>query len=188
MWWTFFGIAHKSSELGPPLPAGVCAPPPLVLGGGHSRLRERGGGGGKSQFGRWDTDCGTPGKYVPGGFIGHVRKRPYLICGSVAWVHSLMGCLFSKQFINHQGKRLIDIRLLIHPLPLPLSSQQLVSLSQSSCVSILLTGEGGKKPNHTTPRKPGTLLKKYSLVATTKFFLSFHFGGLQVFFRSLGEL
>ncbi len=54
------------------------------------------------------------------------------------------------------------IRLLAHPLP-SLSWQQVVSLSQSPCVSLVeLTdgrvGEGvcGGEPNHTTARKPGT--------------------------------
>jgi hypothetical protein len=53
-------------------------------------------------------------------------------------------------------------RLLAH-LP-SLSRQQVVSLSQSSCVSLVelkLTGEGremgvGEEPDHTTVRKPGT--------------------------------
>jgi hypothetical protein len=56
------------------------------------------------------------------------------------------------------------IRLLAHHLP-SLSRQQIVSLSQSSCVSLVelkLTGEGreegiGEQPNHMTVRKPGPL-------------------------------
>jgi hypothetical protein len=54
------------------------------------------------------------------------------------------------------------IRLLAHPFPL-LSHQQFVSLSQSSCVSLVavIDGSGGKgvgeEPNHTTARKPGPL-------------------------------
>jgi hypothetical protein len=55
-------------------------------------------------------------------------------------------------------------RLLAHPLKL-LSRQQVVSLSQSSCVSTpvgftdgreMRDGEG-EEPNHTTARKPGPL-------------------------------
>ncbi len=54
------------------------------------------------------------------------------------------------------------IWLLPHPLP-SLSRQQVVSLSQSSCVSPVELFDGreggglGEKPNHTTARKPGSL-------------------------------
>jgi hypothetical protein len=51
------------------------------------------------------------------------------------------------------------IRLLAHPLPL-LSRQKVVSLSQSSCVS-LTDVKGGKEvdeeQNHNTAKKPGPL-------------------------------
>jgi hypothetical protein len=56
------------------------------------------------------------------------------------------------------------IRLLAHHLP-SLSRQQIVSLSQSYCVSLVelkLTGVGrevgvGEEPDHTTVRKPGPI-------------------------------
>ncbi len=50
----------QSSELGPPHPLTrrrVCTPPPLVPGGGHTRLRERGWG--SPNFDEGDRHCGT---------------------------------------------------------------------------------------------------------------------------------
>jgi hypothetical protein len=53
------------SKLGPPPPhpQESVPPHPLVAGEGHTRLWERGWGGG-SQFGRGDRLCGTLGIYV----------------------------------------------------------------------------------------------------------------------------
>ncbi len=60
--------------------------------------------------------------------------------------------------------------------PTPLSSQQVVSLSQSSCVSPVEIkcrrgggGGAGEEPNHTTAKKPGPLyIIQYSLHEKTK--------------------
>jgi hypothetical protein len=58
------------------------------------------------------------------------------------------------------------IRLLFHPLPL--SRQQVVSFSQSSCVLPVkhTFGSGeegmGEEPNHSNARKPGLLYKSFS--------------------------
>jgi hypothetical protein len=81
-----------------PLPAGEFFPPPLVPGGGTQLACGREGGGVPIRT-RVQT-LWYFSFYVLCGF-GHVRKRPNLICGSVAWVHSLMGCLFPEQFIYH---------------------------------------------------------------------------------------
>jgi hypothetical protein len=53
----------QSSELGPShplIPRRVC-PPPFGSGGGHTRLREEGGG---SQFGQGDRHCGNLGTSI----------------------------------------------------------------------------------------------------------------------------
>jgi hypothetical protein len=60
----------QTSELGPPHTppqAGECVPPPFSSGRGHTRLRERGWGGGPNSDEGTDTGtvCGTLGVYVP---------------------------------------------------------------------------------------------------------------------------
>ncbi len=56
----FSPVVHVGTP--PPSPAGECIPPPFGWGvGGQPRLRERGLGGGGSQFRRGDRQRGTLG-------------------------------------------------------------------------------------------------------------------------------
>jgi hypothetical protein len=63
----------------------------------------------------------------------------------------------------YRGLGFLAVDHLAPPHRLTLSREQVISISQSSCVSLveLLTGEEGevvgKEPNHTTARKPGPL-------------------------------
>ncbi len=77
-------------------------------------------------------------------------------------LQTLQSCRYIRDYcMIYRGSAFLCMnRLLANPLPL--SRQQDVSLSQSSCVSPLeLTGGrgggGGEEPNHTTVRKPGPL-------------------------------
>ncbi len=55
------------------------------------------------------------------------------------------------------------------PYPLPLSREQVVSLSPSSCVSPVELTDGGRgrgageEPNHMTARKPGSSINRSTL-------------------------
>ncbi len=111
-----FFSSRRNWDSANPLPAGECAPPPPVLGGGaHSLARERLG---RSQFRRGDIHCGT--LYIYAYFVFIINQKIY-----AADVYKL--CLFNL-YINMSAS--------IHPVGILISLRQPFYLYLSLCLGI----------------------------------------------------
>jgi hypothetical protein len=100
-------------------------------------------------------------------FFSILGPQAYLVSLLLQYIQHplhIPACLISsvcseQRVLNDLRRTRLFRRLMIWLLPHPLSCEQVVSLSQSSCVSpVELTDRrGGKDPNHTTARKPAPL-------------------------------